>query len=283
MANKFFKKIRKFLTKEEDAGETGDETIDNQEIKEKNKSGIHTKLELIECVINSLKGMRYVDTVCKAMCLHVFKHADEIAFIAILESLDFETELKRKLKDAGINLGQNWEFKYIITENEPRLPAQKIMEGLWLELIYNTGHTGSKAKISAEKGQLTSAEFILENGNAIYNIGRGANPLLDSGNVHRNQIVIADDEFPGITEENLKINRFVSRKHACIQYRKGDGFVVKVYDEGTRLKGNRTRILRNVLPDPVDLNNPFMEYPLEDGDRIELGKSVILKFSILKD
>jgi hypothetical protein len=264
MAAKFLDKIKQLLQND------------------KSKTGIDVRLQLISAIIEALKRIRHIETRCQALQLYVFRPADELAVIAALESTDFETELRRRLKDTGIELGESCAFNYIVAEQEPASPAVNIADGLWIELMYKGSNVTAGAKISAEKGLLTTDEVILEKSAVNYNIGRGAAPVLDNGNPHNNHVVIADDSFPGITEENVRINRYVSRKHAYIRYHKQDGFVLRVYADGTQAKQNRTRIIRKDLAVPIDVSNTYLSYPLEDGDRIELGKSVILKFEILK-
>lgn len=247
-----------------------------------NKTGIDVRLQLIADIIEALKGLRHIETSCQALQLYVFRPADELAVIGALESKDFETELRRRMKDAGIELGDNCVFRYELVQEEPVQPAVKISEGFWIELMYRSSIVKAGAKITAERGQLAVAEVILEKGNLHYNIGRGVSPVLDNGNLHNNEIAVADDSFPGITEENIRINRYVSRRHAYIRFHPQDGFVLKVYDGGTQARGNRTRIIRKNQAEPIDASNVYLHYPLEDGDKIELGKSVLLKFELLK-
>jgi hypothetical protein len=249
---------------------------------EKTRTGIDVRLTLISDIIEALNGIRHIETNCHVLQLYVFRPADELSVIAALESNDFETELRRRMKDTGIDLGESCTFNYSIAEQEPLSPAVKIADGFWIELTYKGSNVTAGAKISAERGLLTENEIILDKSATNYNIGRGIAPVLDNGNLHNNQIVIADDSFPGIAEENVRINRYVSRRHAYIRYHKQDGFVLRVYDDGTQAKGNRTRIIRESLAEPIDVSNTYLSYPLEDGDKIELGKSVMLKFEILK-
>jgi hypothetical protein len=92
--------------------------------------------------------------------------------------------------------------------------------------------------------------------------------------------VIAGDEWEQLTPEELKMNMHVSRAHASIICEPGKGFALKVLPGGTPFKNNRTRILRTGR-EPVDANNTAIAYPLENGDQVELGKSVILSFEIV--
>ena len=95
------------------------------------------------------------------------------------------------------------------------------------------------------------------------------------GMFRTNDIVIDDNEK---CEEHEK-NQHVSRCHAHIEYKKSVGFVLFVDEGGTKISGKRTRIQRQGEKEPIDLGSDTKNFfPLHDGDIIELGKEVYLKF-----
>ncbi len=102
-----------------------------------------------------------------------------------------------------------------------------------------------------------------------YNIGRQEFPTMENGNYRHNNIVIDDTK-------NRDINGHVSRAHAHIGYSETIGFYLQVEFDGSRLSGNRTRIIRN--DEKIEVENINAKEPLIDGDLIELGKTVLLKF-----
>ena len=54
------------------------------------------------------------------------------------------------------------------------------------------------------------------------------------------------------------------------------GFYLQVEYGGSRLSGNRTRIFRG--EEKIEVENVEVKEPLHNGDLIELGKAVVLKF-----
>ena len=134
-----------------------------------------------------------------------------------------------------------------------------------------------KARISimGDKGSLSESEYELSSDvlerehRKYYNIGRSEYPTLESGGYRHNHIVIKDDD-------SCNANKFVSRAHARIGYAENIGFFLQVEYGGSRLSGNRTRIFRD--EEKIEVENVEVKVPLHDGDLIELGKAVVLKF-----
>ena len=242
-------------------------------------NSIEIRTNLILAILNALMGLKYSGKNCKVLQLFIQDNQPILALSAILEDPGFEQELRLQLINAGIRLGQSWQWQYFFKQEPP--PVSTFLEdGLWLSLQGESRLTGSRARIKAAFGKLTSEEFLIEEDGHQYNIGRGALPRLDNGTTHQNHIIIAGDDFEGITPGELETNRYVSRAHASIICEPGKGFALKVLAGGTPFKNNRTRILR-AGREPVDANNTAIVYPLENGDQIELGKNVILDFTII--
>lgn len=131
-------------------------------------------------------------------------------------------------------------------------------------------------------GSLLKNEYILSSDEmheqkiSAYNIGAGEFPKMPSGYRH-NHIAIDDNPQTAMTEKN----KFVSRMHAHIGYSDKFGFYLQVERDGTRLMGKRTRIFRG--EQIIEMDNPTVKVPLQDGDLIELGKAVRLRYVELKD
>lgn len=125
---------------------------------------------------------------------------------------------------------------------------------------------GDKGSLLQEQYELSS-EMLEKECRKYYNIGRGECPRMDGGSYRQNHIAIDDNN-------NLETNRFVSRAHARIGFSENIGFYLQVEYGGSRLSGNRTRIIRG--EDKIEVENVEVKVPLQNGDLIELGKAVVL-------
>ena len=128
---------------------------------------------------------------------------------------------------------------------------------------------GGKGSLLQEQYELSS-ETLEKEHRKYYNIGRGEYPDMEGGSYRQNHIAVDD-------KSNVETNRFVSRAHARIGYSDSIGFFLQVEYGGSRLSGNRTRIFRG--EDKIEVENVDVKEPLQDGDLIELGKAVVLKFN----
>ncbi len=267
------------VSQQEEGSVAEEEAVATVKKMTKQPNGIAVKKKLIDSIVNVLMGLKYLDKSYRALQLYILDEANVLAYSSILEEEGFEEDLRLQLSNGRIHLGNNWQWQCFFKTDPPAI-ASKLGEGLWLALDGSSTPVKSyKAKVKAVAGKLTQEEFVLEETGRVYNIGRGADPRLDSGSPHHNHIAIASDEFDGITPEELTINRYVSRAHASIICEPGKGYALQVLPGGTPFKNNRTRILRTG-GDTVDLNNTAVAYPLQNGDKIELGKNVILQFDI---
>lgn len=146
-------------------------------------------------------------------------------------------------------------------------------------LFYAVEDIQKFGKISALKnsGSILGGYVELQpNPGTTYNIGRGRRVRTSTGAMRFNAIAIDDDEKC----EEYKNNKYVSSCHAHISYIPNNGYVLYVDKGGSKVEGNRTRILRNNLTSPIDLGSDIKNpVPLEVGDIIELGKHVLLEFT----
>ena len=131
---------------------------------------------------------------------------------------------------------------------------------------------GGKGSLLQEHYELSS-EMLEKEHRKYYNIGRGEYPKMEGGSYRQNHIAIDD-------ENNLETNKYVSRAHARIGYAEIIGFYLQVEFGGSRLSGNRTRIIRG--ENKIEVENVEVKEPLHDGDLIELGKAVVLQFIEIK-
>lgn len=159
-------------------------------------------------------------------------------------------------------VGQSGKVYLQISENIPAV--QKAPQRASISIY------GSAGSLLKEQYTLSSDEMKEENISA-YNIGAGEFPQIPSGYRH-NHIAIDDNSQSPMIEKN----KYVSRKHAHIGFSESLGFYLQVELDGTRLVGKRTRIFRGEKV--IECDNPQAKIPLQNGDLLELGKAVVLKY-----
>ena len=171
-----------------------------------------------------------------------------------------------KPEQGGSPMGRSGKvFLKIIEDN----PVQTIASRKASISIF--GNAGGLVK----KRYVLSSKEMKEKMIDTYNIGAGEFPQVPTG-YRENHIAIDDNPNSPMVEKN----KFVSRKHAHIGFSEKFGFYLQVELDGTRLMGKRTRIFRG--KQIIEMDNPQVKEPLQDGDLIELGKAVILRFVELK-
>lgn len=143
-------------------------------------------------------------------------------------------------------------------------------------------HKKASISIFGSSGSLLKDEYILssdemrEKSIPVYNIGVGECPQLPTG-YRQNHIAIDNNPNSPMIEKN----KYVSRKHAHIGFSDEFGFYLQVELDGTRLVGKRTRIFRGEKI--IEMDNPQAKVTLQDGDLIELGKAVVLRYIDIKE
>lgn len=218
--------------------------------------------------------------ICKTKHLIVWLDTDTITFNSYA---DFSLELENYWAVESGYTFEKVEIKHGKPENEK--VARKIDAGIGSISIYlqeqevgleksvvkraNISVFGGKGSLLQEQYELSS-ETLEKEHRKYYNIGRGEYPDIEGGSYRQNHIAIDDNN-------NLEINKYVSRAHARIGYAENIGFYLQVEYGGSRLSGNRTRIFRG--ENKIEVENVEVKEPLQDGDLIELGKSVVLKFN----
>ncbi|MDE6332631.1 MAG: hypothetical protein K2L80_08515, partial [Muribaculaceae bacterium] len=123
-------------------------------------------------------------------------------------------------------------------------------------------------------GSMMKQSYILDSDSKkIFHIGRGVTSR-KGGKYRINDIVIKDKETD---HELLECNAHVSSAHADIVF-KNNKFYIKAAIGGCRATGGSpTKLVRNEKA--TELRDTNLLYSLEDGDIIELGKSVLLAYS----
>lgn len=166
-------------------------------------------------------------------------------------------------------IGDN-DLEYLQVIEEEKVPEQVSCKAV----ISVFGEAGSLV----EDKYIISVEDMKEKMITFYNIGAGKFPKIPTG-YRENHIAI--DDNPG--SPMMEKNKFVSRTHARIGFSDKFGFYLQVEKDGSRLMGKRTRIFRSGVEKPIECENPEAKIPLQDGDLIELGKAVVLRYKQLNE
>lgn len=245
-----------------------------------NANSVETRGKIKKSTLALLNSLYLANAeICKTKHLIVWLDTDTITFNSFS---DFGQELENYWAVESGYAFEKVELKQGKPENEQ--DARKIDTGIGLITIYlqeqkvglerslvkkaNISVFGGKGSLLQEQYELSS-ETLEKECRKYYNIGRGECPRMDGGSYRKNHIAIDDNN-------NLETNRFVSRAHARIGFSENIGFYLQVEYGGSRLSGNRTRIIRG--ENLIEVENVEAKEPLQDGDLIELGKAVVLKF-----
>ncbi len=277
----------------EDANDTQKQTKDENEegMKEENLNIIEIEENIKSAIVKSFNHLNSNSDKASRLALKVFLLNDTIfnSLCLVNNSEEFIMSLKEKIDtELGIT------FKSIqIFNKKPSGEKQlePVKDSNFSYLYYTLEETLEEttentkpevphnfATITALKGYGSILNDIVKmqpNPQKVYCIGRGEKVKTNTGTLRINHIVIDNDEQC----KEYENNKYVSSNHAHIQYMPGIGFVLFVDQGGRRINGNRTRIIRDGLGDPIDLGsdtkNPIS---LKNGDIIELGKHVLLEF-----
>lgn len=283
-----FKRLGKFLSDEQEVSK-GNPSAPNNNSRQSEK---------IDSIVDAEDSQMKIKKATLAMLEALyFKNVDGCKDKHILVWLDTDTTTFYSYSGFELELQSYWNdekgymFKQVeIKHGNPGTEARKVdvhvrSIDVYIQEIQENivaKPTIHKAYISIynNKGSLLKNRYvlsseILEHGSCkYYNIGRGEFPEMDSGGYRHNFIAIDD-------EKNLEINQYVSRAHAHIGFSENIGFYLQVENGGSRLYGNRTRIFRD--EEKIEIENVDSKESLHNGDLIELGKSVILKYTEIEE
>ncbi|MDE6536112.1 MAG: procyclic acidic repetitive family protein [Muribaculaceae bacterium] len=189
------------------------------------------------------------------------------AFLDRIGSKSLQIVLKPKSEIEGcISLIDNqvyykWGRADVAKDDSNELPYERVTASL--SIIEGTG------------SMMKPVYTLDSDSKKIYHIGRGV-ASRKAGKYRVNDIVIKDKEAD---EELLQCNSHVSSSHADIVF-KNNRFFLKASIGGCRsIGGSPTKIVRDEKA--TELRDTNLMYPLEDGDMIELGKNVLLIYTIM--
>lgn len=275
MGSDIFKKIANLID-----SESAEKRNDDNNVEVVTNDGIEKKENLKNAVITVLKSCFKGDKYKfddKKLVLHI---SDSIFYEAV-NNIIFVDELKIKILDElGIA------FKDVRIDNDvvsDENTCTSVMSNILMEMKDIEVNTIGKTAIISVLNNCGSlvgdvisidTEYIKKLPKQRVNIGRGKNSTLNDGSYRENFIAICDDE----QSFGYEYNKHVSRCHAYIKY--NDGFYLYVEIGGCQISHGRTRVFRGGELFK-DMNNPKVPVKLENGDVIELAKSVNLLFSFI--
>lgn len=261
--------------------------LQNLQSKKKSNNPVNDRKKIKESILKLLDSFFLTSPqVCKTKRLILWFDTDKTTFSSYLAN---QQELEEYL-----SIEKGYEFKDVelkLGKPENENDARKVNVDLdsivvYLQIIDQNDIVqtsvakkarievfGNKGKLAKDHYELSSEE-LKERNRHYYNIGRSEFPDLGSGNYRQNHIVI-DESW------DSELNKYVSRAHARIGYSESIGFFLQVEVGGSRLYGNRTRIIRE--EQMIEMENTAVKEPLKNGDLIELGKAVVLSFTEIEN
>lgn len=203
----------------------------------------------------------------------------------------FEDDLKRELTNAFLEKIGSKSLQIVL---KPKSETEDSISLIDNQVYYKWGKadtsTDDKPKelpyervvasvsIIEGSGSMMKPYYILDSDNKkVYHVGRGMTSR-KGGKYRVNDIVIKDKDAD---LDLMEYNRHVSSTHADIVF-KNNRFYIKAAEGGCRaIGGSPTKLVRDEKA--TELQDTNLLYPLEDGDIIELGKNVLLMFSLSGD
>lgn len=203
----------------------------------------------------------------------------------------FEDDLKRELTNAFLEKIGSKSLQIIL---KPKSEAEDCISLIDNQVYYKWGKADTSVddkpkEIPYERvvasvsiiegtGSMMKPSYVLDSDRKkIFHIGRGVTSR-KGGKYRVNDIVIKDKEAD---HDLLECNAHVSSTHADIVF-KNNKFYIKAAIGGCRaIGGSPTKLVRNEKA--TELRDTNLLYPLEDGDIIELGKNVLLVYSLTDD
>lgn len=192
------------------------------------------------------------------------------------EADKFRNEVQRIADDFAIGLPEMWELKTIFAA-EPPAEAGAI-HGLKASLYISTKREVINKKfpdayVSVLVGEAEKEHYTIHPGDHKIYIGREKRVRTADGFFRENAIA-----FDGAASNDS--NKYVSRQHAHIEWKKDAGTFYLFADEGGIPPANKVKI-RQQDGSVVKLQNTHIGHQLQEGDQVILGESALLKFSYL--
>lgn len=253
--------------------ETG-ETLPSRDITDNPTDRTH---QLIDNIVNA---MRRADKSCASFT--VWAVSDYYA--SIIGTSEFEHQLRTALDNADLTIcgGGSIIMRHAVPSDDDK-PVDVMASKVFVTTVSKAADIQADTRVTARitvlegTGTLEQPEYLLDSDlKKNYHIGRGK-AVRRSDSFRRNDIVIVDNEPDEILDA---LNKHVSGSQADIVFC-NSFFGLRAMKSGCRSEGGvATKILReNSVTELTDSNRI---HRLENGDMIELGKSVVLQFDVIE-
>ncbi len=208
-------------------------------------------------------------------CSGPHQHLYEAA-VYLPEPGRFQSEVQKVADDFAIDLPAAWTLEVVFVESLPpgavKSPVLEVALFIRTRSASLQGHT--TAYIRVLHGEAEKKVYTLTATDGTVTIGREKQVQVNDGFVRVNTIA-----FPALSDHDG--NRYISRQHAHIDWNRGSGGFILFADDGGVPPRNKVKIKSVGVEAPVKLYSTQVGHPLQEGDQIVLGESVVLEFSYI--
>jgi len=201
------------------------------------------------------------------------KHIYEAA-VYVEEKDRFKDELQRIADDYALNLPAEWEMDISFEDEFPpeAIKADALNAAIFIRTRENTIQKSASAYIRILNGEAEKYEYTITSAGGKLNIGREKKAQIEGGFFRQNHIAF-------LGESDNESNKFISRRHAHIEWNNDNGCFMLFADEGGIPPGNKIKIRSAINENLIKLNSIYQGHTLAEGDQIILGESAVLEFS----
>lgn len=238
----------------------------------------------IGAIGNAIKMLGYGKSKISGLIFHT-NYADNavenVGLQALLKDPEFIKQIKRTFKSKGIAYKDDLLIN-IIHQSSSTNKVTQIAAGIGVEVLTPTETLRKiKARMVAAEGITWESEYILDQTDKTYFIGRCKNPKIENGpKIHNDIAFIGCEEMD---EEKYKINNYISRSHATVIFDKELG-AYKIYrSKFLNNPSHKIKIYNTSLGDfsGVSLNHSAVPHVLRNGDSICFNDKIVLEFYIV--
>ena len=203
------------------------------------------------------------------------KHLYEAA-ISTEDSDRFKNEVQKIANDFAIDLPDNWTMEITFVDELPTdaIKVQQLEAALLIRTKSQILQKISTAYVRVLSGEAEKEEYTITSNDLKINIGRDKKAQVDDGFFRTNTIA-----FPGNSANQS--NKYISRRHAHIEWNNDAGCFLLFADEGGVPPLNKIKIRAVNNDDLVKLNSTIVGHQLKEGDQIILGESAVIEFSYI--
>jgi hypothetical protein len=210
--------------------------------------------------------------------LFLAPNADNFSLYQTAAYCDDERALKKEIQrladNYNIELPEQWQLTVTYVDELPAnasvadsLPAA--VQILSRKKVTKTAVISRSALLKVLRGTGEKAEYNVSADMHCINIGRGSTAIMSSGFIRNNDIIL--------TEEAEGPNRYVSGRHAHIEWSEKHNAFLLFADEGGLPPVNKTKV-KSANGTVIKLHTSAVPHLLHDRDEILLGDQVLLQF-----